>query len=292
MIFWNNSAAFQLAGGFKMPKETVGFIGVGEMGKPMAQGIIEKGIDLIVHDIREEPVKELARLGAKVGGSPKEIGALCTITILMVVDTAQAEEVILGKNGVLMSAQEGSVIVVMSTVDPLFCENTAQIAAKKGVGFLDAPVSGGRRGAEAHTLTILVGGEESLLKKCHYVFEAMGNNIFHVGKVGNGEVIKLANNSIIHAILIGTAGGLALAAKAGVPAGRFLNIIRTTSAKNWVAENWEYWSNKAKPEGKDSLYITQKDMGHVRDLAKSYGLNLPLVERLPKLDIAKIIGQK
>lgn len=289
MIFWKNSAALKLTGGYKMTKETVGFIGVGEMGKPMAQGILEKGIDLVVHDIREEPVQELAKLGAKVARSPKEIGARCKINIIMVVDTAQAEEVILGKEGLLTSSQEGSVIVVMSTVDPFFCERAAKIADQKKVELLDAPVSGGRKGAEAHTLTILVGGKESVLEKYRYVFEAMGRNIFHVGKVGNGQVVKLANNSIVHAIVIGTAGGLALATKAGVSKERFLEILNTSTGRNWPAQNWDFWHNKATPAGKGSLYVTQKDIATVRDLARAYKLSLPLVEILPDLDLAEII---
>lgn len=273
-----------------MSKDKVGFIGVGEMGKPMARGLIEKGIDTVVYDIREEPVKELERLGARIARSPREIGALCDIVIIMVVDAAQAELVILGEEGVLTSAKKGSVIAVMSTVDPLFCERAARIAGEKGVGFLDAPVSGGQKGAEAHTLTLMVGGERHLLERCRYVFEAMASNIFHIGGVGTGQAIKIANNSIVHAILIGTAGGIALAARAGVRVERFIEIIQTTKAKNCVAQNWEFWRNKGRPEGKASLYITCKDMRFALDLTKAYGLSLPLVEAIAKLDIAKIIA--
>jgi 3-hydroxyisobutyrate dehydrogenase-like beta-hydroxyacid dehydrogenase len=272
-----------------MAKETVGFIGVGEMGWPMAKGILDKGIDLMVHDIREDPVKELKKLGAKVAGSPGEIGANCAITIIMVVDKAQAKEVIQGKNGILTTAKKGSMIVAMSTLDPFFCQEMAKIAAEKGVGFIDAPVSGGRGRAEAHTLTIMVGGEESLLKKCRYVLEAMGNNIVYMGKVGNGQVMKLANNSIVHALLIGTAGGLTLAAKAGIPAERFLKILDTSTGRNWVAQNWDYFWSKGTPEGKGSLYVTKKDIAMTRDTARAYGLSLPLVEILPDLDLAEII---
>lgn len=274
-----------------MARDTVGFIGVGEMGGPMARGILEKGIDLVVHDIREEPVRELVKLGAKVARSPKEIGARCKITIIMVVDTAQAKEVILGKEGLLTSAPEGSAIAVMSTVDPFFCERTAKIAAEKKVDLLDAPVSGGRKRAEDHTLTILVGGEAKVLEKYRYVFEAMGNRIFHLGKVGNGEVMKLANNSIIHAIVVGTSGGFAMARKAGIPEELFFQILDTSTGRNWVAQNWDFWRNKATPEGKGSLYVTQKDISMARDLARAYGLSLPLVEILPDLDLAEVIGK-
>ena len=272
-----------------MAKHKVGFIGVGDMGKPMARGLIEKGIDTIVYDIRKEPLKELETLGAKVAGSAKEIGSLCDIMITMVVDIAQIEAVFLGSDGALTSAKEGAIIVVMSTVDPFFCKKLAQKAAEKRVGFLDAPVSGGQKGAEAHSLSIMVGGEKHLFDECKSIFEAMGKNIFYVGEVGTGQAIKIANNSIVHAFLIGTAGGIALAAAAGVKVERFLEIIQTTTARNWVAQNWEYWSKKGKPEGKASLYITWKDIMHARDLAKAYGLSLPSVEAAAKLDLAKLI---
>ncbi len=272
-----------------MAKHKVGFIGVGDMGKPMARGLIERGVDTIVYDIRKEPLKELEALGARIAASPKEIGSLCDIIITMVVDIAQIEAVFLGSDGALTSAKEGSIIVVMSTVDPFFCVKLAKIAAKKRVGFLDAPVSGGQKGAEAHSLSIMVGGEKHLFHECRSIFEAMGKNIFYIGEVGTGQAIKIAINSIVHASLIGTAGGIALAARAGVKVERFLEIIETTTARNWVAQNWEYWSQKGKPEGKASLYITCKDIMHARDLAKAYGISLPLVEAAANLDLAQVI---
>lgn len=271
-----------------MLREKVGFIGLGAMGKFMARGIIEKGIDTMVRDLREEPVKELENLGAKVAGSAKEIGALCNIVIIMVADTAQADSVILGEEGVLSSMKGGSVIVIMSTVDPLFCQKVAQMAERKAVSLLDAPVSGGPKGAETHSLTIIVGGEKSLLERCRYIFEAMGSEIFHVGGTGAGQVIKIANNSIILATVIAIAGGIALAAKAGVGLERFLEIIRATSANSWVAHNWEHWRKKGRGD-KDSLYITNKDLRLTLDLAKDLGICLPLSQSIAQLDIGKII---
>jgi 3-hydroxyisobutyrate dehydrogenase-like beta-hydroxyacid dehydrogenase len=273
-----------------MNRDRVGFIGLGLMGKSMARGLLGKNIDTLVYDIREEPVRDLGKFGAKAAVSPKEIGALCDITIIMVQTTAQADEVILGKDGVLSSARKGSIIVIMSTVDPLFCKRVEEAAKQKGIGVLDAPVSGGPKGAEAHTLSLTVGGERDLLERCRYVFDAMASKIFHVGGIGTGQVIKLAINSIIYATAIATVGGITLAAKAGVGLKGFLEIIQASAANSWVAHNWEHWQKKGRPEEKAALDVTYKDLKLMLDLSKSWGVSLPLAEVIGQLDIRKIIA--
>ena len=272
-----------------MAKDRVGFIGLGKMGKFMAQGLVGRGIDTVVRNLhRQEPVRELERLGAKAAGSAKEIGALCNIIIIMVRDTSQAEEVILGEEGVMNRVREGSIIIIMSTVDPLFCHRVAKIASEKGVGVSDAPVSGFPKAAETHTLTIMVGGEKDLLERCRYIFEAMGNRVFHVGGIGTAQVIKIAQTNIVFATAIATAGGIALAAKAGVELKRFLEIIQTTAADSWIAHNWEQWSKKGK-ENKSSLDDSYRKLWMALDLAKAWGISLPLSEVIAQLDIGQLI---
>lgn len=274
-----------------MPKDKVGFIGLGTMGKPMAVGLIGKSIDTIVFDVREEPIKELEKLGAKVARSAKEIGLLCNIIIVMVQTTEQAESILLSTDGVLNVARDGSIVAIMSTIDPLFCQRAAVIAEKRGVGLIDAPVTGGPKSAESHTLTIMVGGKKELLERCRPVFEAMGSRIFHIGDtVGSGEVMKVAANSIIYATAIGTAGGMALAGKIGIGLERFVEIVKETAANSWVIHNWDHWHKKSTPEGKTSLYITYKDLRLALDLAKTWDISLPVAELISTLDISKIIG--
>lgn len=272
-----------------MAKDRVGFIGLGIMGKPMAQGLLKRGIDTLVYDLRTERVKELERLGAKGATSAKAIGRASDIIVIMVRDTAQAEEVILGKEGLLEAAKEGSVIVIMSTIDPLFCQRAEKIAAKKRVGMIDAPVTGGPKGAETQSLGIMVGGEEYLLDRCRYVLEAIGNRIVHVGGIGMGEVAKLANNSITSATAIATAGAIGLATKAGVELEKFLKVIQSGTANSWVAQNWDYWRKKVKGETTD-FEITYKDLRLALDLAKAYAIPLPLSEVIAHLDMAKVIA--
>ncbi len=272
-----------------MSKEKVGFIGLGVIGKPMAQNLLKGGIDILVYDIIPERVRELERLGAKGAKSAKEIGAASDIVIIMVRDTSQAEEVILGKEGVLEAAREGSVIVIMSTIDPLFCQRAEKVAAKKGVGMIDAPVTGGPGGAETRNLGIMVGGTEYLLERCRYLLEAMGNRIVHVGGIGMGEVVKLANNSITTVIAGATAGAIALATKAGVDSEKFLKIVQSGTANSWIAQNWDFYRKKAKV-GPTELAITYKDLRLALDLAKAYGVPLPLSEVIAQLDMTELIA--
>lgn len=243
----------------EMSKDTVGFIGLGTMGKAMAQGIVKAGIDIVVaRNLRhQEPVKELERRGARVARTAKDIGALSNIAIIMVRDTAQAEAVILGDDGLLSSAREGSIIVIMSTIDPLFCQMVEKIAREKSVGVLDAPVSGGPKGAEAHTLTIMVGGEKDLLERCRYVLEAVGRRIFHVGGIVIAQVIQLATNNIIYVTAIATAGSKILAGETGIGSDRFLEIIQSNAANRWVANKWDHFRFNARPDGEKSLDIAK-----------------------------------
>lgn len=175
-------------------QKKIGCIGLGNMGKPMAVNIAKAGFDLTVYDIRPEPLEELKRLGAKGARSPAEVGERCDIIELVVVNDAQVEDVTLGEGGVLAGAKPGSILVIHSTVHPHTCQQVAEQAKAKGVGVVDAAVSGGEEGSRAGTLTIMVGGGARLLEECRPVFEVVGQNIFHLGDVGMGEAGKLANH--------------------------------------------------------------------------------------------------
>ena len=196
----------------------MGFIGLGAMGRPMAANILKAGFDLTVYDIRSEPMQELEKLGAKVTRSPQEVGEQCDIIETIVVNDAQVEEVILGKDGsgVLAGARPGSIIVIHSTVSPKTCQHIAALAKDKGVGVIDAPVSGAESGAQAGTLSIMVGGEAELLETCRPVLNVLGKTIFHLGAVGMGEMAKIVNNLMVIVNQQSTREGLRLARMAGI----------------------------------------------------------------------------
>ena len=143
----------------------VGFIGLGEMGKGMAKNLVTKGFDLTVYDVKLEPVNELKQMGAKAAKSPKELAAATDVIFTMVRDDAQTDEVLLGRDSVFEGIKSGSTIIISSTISPSLCQRIDREASKKGVGVLDVPVSGSKAGAEAGTLTLMMGGDEAQVKK-------------------------------------------------------------------------------------------------------------------------------
>ncbi|MFC1905047.1 NAD(P)-dependent oxidoreductase [Chloroflexota bacterium] len=272
-------------------KEKVGFIGLGNIGEPMAENLVRKGFDIIVYDVRKEPLDALQKLGARVATSPKEVGEVSNFVIVMVRDRAQAEEVILAENGILAGAREGSIVIISSTLEPSFCQQVAKTAAAKGVGVIDAPVTGGMAGrAATGMLTLMVGGEQQLVDKSRPVLEAIGNNIFHIGGIGTGQIVKLANNMISLSSYLATTEAIALAVKGGVDFERLLEVIRTGSGSTYAAQGqtWISWY-RLKSGTPDHLNITYKDANLALKVSKDLGLDLYHQEAVTALDITKIL---
>src|SRR5205085_9363430 len=164
---------------------SVGFIGLGNMGGPMALNLVKAGFELVVHDIDPARLEPLVAAGAMVETSPEAVAARCHRTICMVETTAQAEAVILGETGIIRAAKQGDIVLCMSTIDPLAARRISEQLAQKGVAMLDAPVSGGTHGA-AGTLSVIVGGPAETFAASEDLFRAMGKNVFHVGDLGHG----------------------------------------------------------------------------------------------------------
>lgn len=216
----------------------VGFIGLGNIGKPMAINVARAGFDLMVYDVREEPLTELAAVGAKIARSAHEIGAHGEIIELVVVDDAQVEAVTLGEGGVLSGARPGAVIAIHSTVHPKTVRKLAELAKAKGVGVIDAQVSGGDRGAQAKTLCYMVGGDKALFDTCRPVFATSGANIFHLGALGTGAIAKLAHNLIVYVNMLAASEGMRLAEKAGLDPQALQDVVHVSAGQSRVADNW------------------------------------------------------
>jgi len=253
----------------------IGFIGLGEMGFPMANRLIKAGYPLIVFDIVKEPLLSLQAAGAQIANTAKEVAQKTDRVIIMVRTTAQAERVISGENGVLEGATRGSIILLMSTIDPIASKKLAEMAKEKGIDLLDAPVSGAKQGAEAGTLTIMVGGEEEIFKKCRPIFEALGKNIFYLGENGMGESAKLINNLLLLVHMSAGYEAMALAKKAGVKINVLFDLIKVSTGNSWVIEHWDMvtsWKDNYKPGG--TLDLIYKDINLTLDLGES--LRVPL----------------
>ncbi|MFQ5933034.1 MAG: NAD(P)-dependent oxidoreductase, partial [Dehalococcoidia bacterium] len=197
-------------------KERVGFVGLGIMGKPMAANVTKAGFPVTVFNRTASKVEELRAEGANVAGSPKEVARQSDVTITMVSDSPDVEEVILGPSGIIYGVREGSVVIDMSTISPQVTQNIANELSNKGAQMLDAPVSGGSWGAVQGTLSIMVGGEKETFDRCMPIFEAMGKRIIYTGSHGMGQVTKLVNQIMVGGTLAAVCEGLLFGAKAGI----------------------------------------------------------------------------
>jgi 3-hydroxyisobutyrate dehydrogenase-like beta-hydroxyacid dehydrogenase len=256
----------------------VGFIGLGNIGKPMAINVLKAGFDLMVYDLRQEPMQVLTALGAKAGRSANEIGAHAEIIELVVVDDAQVEAVILGEGGVLNGARPGSVIAVHSTVHPRTVRKLAESAKAKGVSLIDAQVSGGERGAYAKSLCYMVGGDKAAFEKCQPVFATSGANIFHLGGLGTGAIAKLAHNLIVYVNMMAASEGMRLAEMAGVDLKAMEQVVHAGAAQSRVADHWSQ-QRKLKdtytsgPQG--LMQLIYKDLRLALELGHDLALPLP-----------------
>jgi 2-hydroxy-3-oxopropionate reductase len=196
--------------------ERVGFVGLGLMGKPMARNLLGAGFPLTVHSRSAPPVEELASESAARASSPAEVARASDVTITMLPDTPDVEAVLFGPEGVADGAEAGSLVVDMSTIDPIGTREMAERLAAKDVAMLDAPVSGGEVGAVAGTLSIMVGGPDIAFERARPMFEAMGSTIVHVGGAGAGQVTKTCNQLVVGSAVEAVAEALVLAAQAGV----------------------------------------------------------------------------
>jgi 2-hydroxy-3-oxopropionate reductase len=200
--------------------ESIGFIGLGIMGRPMARHLLAAGFPLAVHSRSPGPVEELAAGGARGCSSPAEVASSSDVVITMLPDTPDVELVLLGERGVTEGIRAGSLVIDMSTIDPLATRRFAEVFSGRGVGMVDAPVSGGEKGAIEATLSIMVGGREEDVERAMTVLRKLGTTIVHVGASGAGQIAKACNQLVVASTIEAVAEALALAERAGVDPGK------------------------------------------------------------------------
>ena len=200
--------------------ERIGFVGLGIMGKPMASNLLAAGFDVTVHSRSAGPVDELVAAGASRADGAAAVAAASDITITMLPDTADVEQVLTGPGGVVEGTRAGSLVIDMSSIDPEPTRAMAAAFAARDVAMLDAPVSGGEKGAIDAALSIMVGGNEAAFDRARPVFEALGKNIVHVGPSGAGQVCKACNQLVVAATIEAVAEALLLAERSGVDAAK------------------------------------------------------------------------
>ena len=246
------------------------------MGKPIAKNILKAGFPLVVHNRSRNAVEELVNLGAKSASSPSEVAANVDVVFTNLPDTSDVELVALGENGIIEGAHEGLVHVDNSTIKPAAARMIADTLGKKGIEFLDAPVSGGDIGAQNGTLTIMVGGSETALEVVRPVLNAIGKLITHVGASGAGQIAKVANQIMVGAQMVAMSELLILAKKSGTDPEKVVEAIRAGAAQCWALDHkpQRLFAGERKPGFK--AVMQYKDMNIVMDTAREYGIPLPL----------------
>lgn len=216
--------------------KTVGFIGLGAMGRPMALNVLRAGFPLVVYDVRPEAVAALVAQGARPAGSPCEVASESDVVVLMVRTSGEVEQVIAGPGGILEGLRAGGTVIVMSTIAPAVVRRLAERVRAAGAHPLDAPVTRGTPAAEAGTLATMVGGEPAVLEAQRDVLRTMATDILYCGPTGSGAVTKLVNNLILGIIAQGLCEGLVLGVKAGVPLETLLEVLHHGSARTWLLD--------------------------------------------------------
>jgi 2-hydroxy-3-oxopropionate reductase len=254
--------------------EKVGFIGLGIMGRPMAENLIAAGYDLVAYNRTREKAEELE--GATVAKSPKEVAEQSDIIITMLPDSPQVEEVLLGEDGVLAGIKDGALIVDMSTISPVVTEELAEKAREQGASMLDAPVSGGDVGAIGGTLAIMVGGSEEDFERALPFFEVMGAAVTHVGPTGAGQVVKAANQIVVALTIEAVSEALVLGSKGGVAPEKILDVLGGGLAGNKVmeAKREKLLEHSFDPGFRIELH--HKDLGIALAAGREYGVTLPV----------------
>jgi 2-hydroxy-3-oxopropionate reductase len=216
--------------------QTVGFLGLGVMGSAMARNLVLAGHEVVAWNRSPEPLAELVEAGARGADGPAAVAAEADLTISIVSDDAALREVLGGPDGAIAAARPGSLVIDMSTVSPALARELAAEAAERGVGFLDAPVSGGDVGAREGTLSIMVGGEAAEVERARPVFEVLGSRVTHVGAAGAGQVAKACNQVLVAVIFGGLAEALVLGSKLGVDPATILDALGGGMAANRIME--------------------------------------------------------
>ncbi|MEC2345521.1 NAD(P)-dependent oxidoreductase [Paenibacillus barengoltzii] len=265
--------------------KSIGFIGLGTMGAPMASNLLRAGYPVTVYNRTASKAAPLTELGATVAASPKEAAAGADVVITMVSNDDSIIEVYEGGNGVLAGIRSGTTVIDCSTISPALVQRLAKKIAALGSSFLDAPVTGSSPAAIDGTLVFMVGGSAETLAQVMDLFDTMGKKVLHMGDNGSGAVAKLAHNTIVGINNLALAEGFAIAAKSGLPADRFLELVQLGSAGSKAAELKGRKIIEHDFTNQFSLALMLKDLKLASSLTDGSGIPAPM------LNLAKSLFQ-
>jgi 2-hydroxy-3-oxopropionate reductase len=262
---------------------SIGFVGLGIMGRPMARNLMRAGHRVVVLDTVRAPVDELVGEGAEERATPREVAATTNVLITMLPDSPEVEAVYAGPAGALEAARPGWLAIDMSSISPRVARELAARAAAAGAELLDAPVSGGDKGAIAGTLSIMVGGSAAGFERATPILGAMGKTIVHVGPSGAGQVAKVCNQVVVAVVIEAVSEALVLAAKAGVDPARVADVLQGGLAATKVLEmrRDNILGGRFDPGFRTRLHL--KDLKNALDLAREAGVVLPATAEVEQL---------
>nr|WP_198331511.1 3-hydroxyisobutyrate dehydrogenase [Psychrobacter aquimaris] len=271
-------------------KPNIAFIGLGNMGAPMAENLLKAGYALSVYDLSAEATKRLQQAGASVADSPKEAASNAQVVISMLPAGQHVHSVYLGDNGLLAELPKGTLVIDSSTIAAADARVVAEAASKFGIDFLDAPVSGGTGGAIAGSLTFIVGGSDDAFAKAEPILGVMGKNIFHAGDHGAGQVAKICNNMLLGILMAGTAEAINLGVKNGLDPKVLSDIMLQSSGRNWTLEVYnpypQVMENVPSSNGYKGGFMSklmQKDLNLAMQTAKDTDVETPMGAKATEL---------
>jgi len=268
----------------------VGFVGLGTMGGAMAANVARAGFEVSAWNRTPGRAAELGELGVRLVASPAEVAAASEVVVTIVADTPDVEAVLFGEAGVAAGATPGSIVVDMSTIAPSATRDFAARLGARGVGMLDAPVSGGSEGAKKGSLSIFVGGDPADLERVRPVLASMGTTITHVGPIGAGQAVKAVNQVILAGAYLGVAEGIVLAIKAGLDVEQVVAALSGGAAQSWVLANRSgRMLDNDYPLG-FKVALHRKDLGIALQLARETGTALPISALCEQIE-AGLIGK-
>ncbi len=253
---------------------SVGVIGLGKMGKPITRNLLKAGFDVAVHNRSEAAVAELVGAGAVDGHNPKSVAEGADVVLTSLPDPAAVRDVYLKEDGLVAHARFGQLFIDTSTVDPGLSRELHERLASKDAAFLDAPVSGGVAGAEAGSLTIMVGGDAEAFRRATPVLEAIGQRLHHVGPSGAGTVIKLANQLLVGINMAAVAEAMVLGVKAGADPEKMLEVLSTSFGGSKMLDRGVPLIVDRNFAGGTPVDLIRKDLGLIADLADELGVPL------------------
>ena len=264
-------------------KEPIGFIGLGIMGAPMAHNLLKAGFQVTVFNRTSIKADRLASEGATKAESIKEVAQKSTIIITMVTDTPDVESAVVGEKGIIHWAKAGSVVIDMSTISPEATRRIASRLHEKGIEMLDAPVSGGEQGAISGTLSIMVGGDSAVVARAQPVFQALGQNLIHVGSTGMGQTVKLMNQILVAGNLNAVVEALIFAQSQGVDLSKAIDAVKGGAAGSWQLSNLGPKIVQRDFRPGFMVDLVQKDLRLALEAADTSRLPLPVTSLIHQL---------